>query len=447
VISAIFERFVEKTPVTVMVRAIMERIFAPEKLEQLFQDNAENQYTKELLFSHLVGLMGLVVCGIHPSVHAAYKALEKVIGVSKVALYAKINGQETKISQALVRYSSTELLAVRAEFIEANQVILAGYEVRILDGNHIGGTEHRLGVLRDESAAALPAQALAVLDPQRELVVDVFPEEDAHAQERSILPQVLEMVQEGQLWIADRNFCTHGCLSEIDKKKAYFIFREHLNIGWTELTSLKEQGSNDSGIVLEQKVQLNSGLIVRRIVIRLEKPTRHGEKEVWLLTNLLEEVSALIVSDLYLERWQVEKMFQVITDVFNCEIKTLGYPKAALFVFCMAAVAFNILSVVRGAMKEIHGAGKIEAGLSNYYVVEELQSNYRGMEVAILAEEWEPFARMSVMEFAEYLRELARKVNLKRFSSSPRGEKRPVKKKQSDRKRPHVATFRLLGEQ
>jgi len=447
VISAIFERFVENTPVTVMVRAIMERIFAPEKLEQLFQGNAENQYTKELLFSHLVGLMGLVVCGIHPSVHAAYKALEKVIGVSKVALYAKINGQETKISQALVRYSSTELLAVRAEFIEANQVILAGYEVRILDGNHIGGTEHRLGVLRDESAAALPAQALAVLDPQRELVVDVFPEEDAHAQERSILPQVLEMVQEGQLWIADRNFCTHGCLSEIDKKKAYFIFREHLNIGWTELTSLKEQGSNDSGIVLEQKVQLNSGLIVRRIVIRLEKPTRHGEKEVWLLTNLLEEVSALIVSDLYLERWQVEKMFQVITDVFNCEIKTLGYPKAALFVFCMAAVAFNILSVVRGAMKEIHGAGKIEAGLSNYYVVEEVQSNYRGMEVAILAEEWEPFARMSVMEFAEYLRELARKVNLKRFSSSPRGEKRPVKKKQSDRKRPHVATFRLLGEQ
>lgn len=446
-ISAIFERFVENTPVTVMVRAIMERIFAPEKLEQLFQGNAENQYTKELLFSHLVGLMGLVVCGIHPSVHAAYKALEKVIGVSKVALYAKINGQETKISQALVRYSSTELLAVRAEFIEANQVILAGYEVRILDGNHIGGTEHRLGVLRDESAAALPAQALAVLDPQRELVVDVFPEEDAHAQERSILPQVLEMVQEGQLWIADRNFCTHGCLSEIDKKKAYFIFREHLNIGWTELTSLKEQGSNDSGIVLEQKVQLNSGLIVRRIVIRLEKPTRHGEKEVWLLTNLLEEVSALIVSDLYLERWQVEKMFQVITDVFNCEIKTLGYPKAALFVFCMAAVAFNILSVVRGAMKEIHGAGKIEAGLSNYYVVEEVQSNYRGMEVAILAEEWEPFARMSVMEFAEYLRELARKVNLKRFSSSPRGEKRPVKKKQSDRKRPHVATFRLLGEQ
>jgi hypothetical protein len=43
VISAIFERFVENTPVTVMVRAIMERIFAPERLEELFEENAEHQ--------------------------------------------------------------------------------------------------------------------------------------------------------------------------------------------------------------------------------------------------------------------------------------------------------------------------------------------------------------------------------------------------------------------
>jgi IS4 transposase len=392
--------------------------------------------------------MSMVVCGIHPSVHAAYKACEKVVGVSKVALYAKINGQETKISQALVRYSSKELSAVRTEFTSANQVILGRYEVRIIDGNHIGGTEHRLEVLRSEVAAALPAQAIAVLDPQRELVVDVFPEEDAYAQERSMLPRVLETVQTQQLWIADRNFCTHDFLNKISEKQAYFVIREHLNIGWTEGTPLEETGKNESGTVLEQQVELNSGLRVRRVVTRLEKPTRHDDKEVWLFTNLpQEEVSALVVANLYLKRWQIEKMFQVITDVFRCELKTLGYPKAALFVFCMAIVAFNILSVVRGAMKEVHGAQKIEAGLSNYYVVEEVQSNFRGMEVAIASEEWDSFAEIAVPEFADRLKEWAKKVRLKRFLSSPRGEKKSVKKHNSDRKRPHVATFRLLTEQ
>jgi hypothetical protein len=178
-IGDIFERFVEQTPLTVMVRAIMERIFATEQLEQLFEDTAERQYTRELLFSSVVGIMSLVVCGIYPSVGSAYKAFEKVVGVSKVSLYAKINGLEPKLSQALVRYSSEQLSSVVAEFTQASKIILPGYEVRIIDGNHFAGTEHRLKVLRTEAAGALPGQAIAVLDPQRELVVDVFPEEAA----------------------------------------------------------------------------------------------------------------------------------------------------------------------------------------------------------------------------------------------------------------------------
>lgn len=57
-----------------MIRALMERIFCAEKLDELFESNAEKQYTRELLFSSVVGLMSLVVSGIHPSVNAAYKA-------------------------------------------------------------------------------------------------------------------------------------------------------------------------------------------------------------------------------------------------------------------------------------------------------------------------------------------------------------------------------------
>jgi Transposase DDE domain len=447
-ISAIFERFVEQTPVTVMVRAIMERSFAPEQLEKLFEDTAQEQYTKKLLFSDVVGLMSLVVCGIYPSVGAAYRSYEKVVGVSKVALYAKINGLEPRISQALVRYSSEQLSAVKTEFSQAHKSILEGYEVRIVDGNHIGGTEHRLKVLREEAAGALPGQAIAVLDPQRELVVDVFPLEDAHAQERSMFPLILETVKAGQAWICDRNFCTKDLLTGISERGAYFIVREHLGLKWTEITARQEVGKNDSGTIFEQQVQLDSGICVRRITIQLEEQTRHGDWQVTLLTNLPEmEVTALVVSELYLKRWQIERMFQVITDTFNCEIKTLSYPKAALFAFCMALVAFNILSTVKSALKEVYGAEKIDSELSSYYVVEEVKSNFRGMEVAIEPEEWSDFSEMTVTSFADILRTWAAKVNLKRFLKSPRGAKKPQKKKKYDPKHPHLSTFRLLSAQ
>ena len=127
-ISAIFERFVESTPLTVMVRAMMERIFAPELLDQLFEATAERQYQRELLFS-TVGLMSLVVCGMYPSVSPAYKGFEKVVGVSKVALYAKLNGLEPAISQALVRYSCDPLSAVRSQLPVTQSSILPGYSL------------------------------------------------------------------------------------------------------------------------------------------------------------------------------------------------------------------------------------------------------------------------------------------------------------------------------
>jgi branched-subunit amino acid transport protein len=444
-ISNIFERFVKQTPLTVMVRAIMERIFATEQLERLFEDTAERQYTRELLFSNVVGIMSLVVCGVYPSVSAAYKAFEKVVGVSKVSLYAKINGLEPNLSQALVRYSGEQLSSVVTEFTQAIKIVLPGYEVRIIDGNKIGGTEHRLKVLQPEVAGALPGQAIAVFDPQREMVVDVFPEEDAHAQERSLLPLVLATVKAGQVWIADRNFCTLSFLTGISTRGASFVIREHLGLKWTAVTPRVEVGQNESGTIFAQQVRLDSGIYVRRITIQLQQPTRHGDWQVTVLTNLPEsEVTAIIVADLYLNRWQIEQMFQVITDIFNCELQTLGYPKAALFVFCLALMAFNILSTVKAALKDVHGVGKIESGLSNYYVVEEVQSTFRGMEIAIVADDWKPFALMSVVLLAEFLRDCASHVNLKRFSSSPRGAKQPTTKKKYDPKHPHVATFRLL---
>jgi hypothetical protein len=450
-INALFEHFVEASPLTVMMRAIMERIFASDKLDALFEQVADRQYTRTLLFSSVVGLMGLVVSGIHPSVSAAYKALEKVIGVSRPALYGKLNGLEPTISQALVRYSDAELRPLIETLGGAAETPLTGYAIRIADGNLLGPTDHRLAVLRPKRVGALPGKSIAVLDPQAHLVSDVFPCEDAHAQERSLFPAVLATVSANQVWIADRNFCTAGFLCGIAERQGYFVIRAHQNLPWQALAPLNEVGDSATGTVSEQPVQLATqqghDLTLRRVVVRLNQPTRHGDWEVVVFTNLPAAVAdALTVADLYLSRWSVEGMFQVITDVFSCELNTLGYPKAALFVFCMAVVAFNILSTLKAALKAVHGTGKIEAGLSDFYVVEEVQGIFRGMMIALPPPLWQPFAAMPVTQFAQTLTDWAAFVDLKRFASSPRGPKKPPHKEALNRKQLHVATARLLKE-
>ena len=449
-INAIFEQFVEASPVSVMVRALMERIFCADTLDELFEENAEKQYTRELLFSSVVGLMSLVVSGIHPSVNAAYKALEKQIGVSKPALYGKLNGLEPKISQALVRYAYEELAPLVKVLGLSASTRLPGYYIRIADGNHLGATEHRLKPLQATRSGPLPGQSIAVIDPEQHLVTDIFLCEDAHAQERSLLPEMLETVQANEVWIADRNFCTRAALIGIAQRQASFVIRAHQNTPWEALEPLKAIDSSATGDVFEQAVKMThegTSLTLRRVVIKLAKSTRHGDSEVAIFTNLPSTVAtAVLVTDLYLERWSVEKMFQVVTDVFSCELNTLGYPRAALFVFCMAIVAFNILSTLKAALKAVHGVGKIEAGLSNFYVVEEVQGTFRGMMIALPPPEWKRFEQMAIEPFAHSLKAWAAKVDLKRFKSSPRGPKKTVKKNKYDPKHPHVSTARLLNQ-
>ena len=198
----------------------MEVVLASSKLDELFEQTAQTGYTREILFSTLVKLMTQVVCSVRQSIGSVYKAMSAEIGVSKTAVYDKFNRLEPKVSQALVRYSAREMSTIIEQVGGRVPEVLPGYRVKILDGNNLGATEHRLSVLLDTSAGPLPGKSLVVLDQALGLATDIFPCEDGHVQERALLPEVLETVEASDLWIGDRNFCTTGFILGIESKQA-----------------------------------------------------------------------------------------------------------------------------------------------------------------------------------------------------------------------------------
>ncbi|MDJ0595736.1 MAG: hypothetical protein QNJ72_38085 [Pleurocapsa sp. MO_226.B13] len=62
------------------------------------------------------------------------------------------------------------------------------------------------------------------------LAIDLFPCEDGHAQERSLLSAVLKTVAPNDLWIADRNMCVLAFLLGIAQRQAAFVIREHASL-------------------------------------------------------------------------------------------------------------------------------------------------------------------------------------------------------------------------
>ena len=435
--------FRKKLPLSCLLRGLLERCFAAERLDKLYADNASEQYTRNLLFSTACELLLSVVLRVHPSTHAAYQEHPKPLAVSITALYDKLKGVEVSVSSALVGETAADLSKILDALNFKPEPWLPGYSVRVLDGNCLAATEKRLQVHQGISAAALPGKSLVVLDPERRLLVNVFPCEDGHAQERALLGTVARIIRANELWIADRNFCTIGFLHSVHQQQAYALMRLHGNLPWAEQSPLSFVALNEEGQrIYQQEIRVDNRTY-RRIRVELLKPTRDGDPYIDMITDLPDTVSAVIVARLYRQRWTLETAFQHIEKHFQSELNTLAYPRAALFGFCLALVAYNIFSVMLSALDSAHEK-PVSENISNYYVAHNIAATFLALLTLSEEQDWRFLAACSALEFAQWLRETALHVNLRALKKHSRGPKKPKQKPPYDPRHPHVSTYQLL---
>src|SRR5579863_2140655 len=447
-LPAAFTAFIERSPIGVMARAIVERFFEPERLDELFCRTAVQQYQRDLLFSSVVHLVQSVVLGAEPSVFAAYRKRRHTLPVTDDSIYNKLKGMELGVSAALVLDSAERATAVIDELKARRSPWLPGYSIRILDGNFLSATEHRLEPLRNTWAAPLPGKILVVMDPELGIARDAFLTPDGHAQERTLLDDVLATIRAKELWIADRNFCTLKFLFAIAEKSAFFLIRQHGQLQGRLTGERTYVGRSSTGIVHEQAVELNHAgqrRTLRRLTIELDKPTRDGDTVLHLLTNLPEEVLPLVIAELYRQRWSIETLFYEVTQTLECEIKTLCYPPAALFVFCLALMAANAVAVLKAVLRTVHGEETADE-MSAYYMALEIKQVVAGMMIALPADDWTVFRTMSTTRFTAELTKIAAHMDLSYYRKSKRGPKKPPPKMDEYRNGGHVSTYKLLRD-
>jgi hypothetical protein len=356
------------------------------------------------------------------------------------------------VSAALVHDSAALAEPVVKVLRASHPRWIPGYQIKVLDGNHLAATEHRLTALRSTWAAPLPGPALGVLDQQRMLITDVLLNEDGHAQERSMIAQVLHLVEAGQLWIEDRTFCTLGLMFGMAQRGAAFVVRQHAQVQGDLLGRAQRTGMTRSGPVYEQTMYVRDPasretMRLRRITIKLKVPTRDGDTELHILSNVPSgRASAAHLARVYGKRWSIETAFFEITTTLSCEINTLGYPKAALFTFCLALLAYNAVSLIKAALRSCHGRQQVNAEVSGYYLALEISRTYDGMMIAIPAPHWTLFRVLSPQEFACVMREVASVVDLSKYQKHPRGPKKKPPERAPYQNGQHVSTAKLLTQ-
>jgi hypothetical protein len=241
--NEVFEKLLARFPLPMMARMLLERALEPSHIDKLFEGAALKQYTRTVLFSDIVALLSTVTMRIHRSVNAAYHQHKNRLGVSFVAIYGKLKRLEPGIIAELVHDNGVRMGEIITHLNAELPPLVRSYRTRIVDGNALGATEHRLKPLRKTRSGALPGKSLVVLDYERDIMTNMIPCEDGHAQERSLFGKLAALVQPGELWIADRNFCTKWLLKRINEAGAAFLIRQHGKLRCTALTNLTPAGA------------------------------------------------------------------------------------------------------------------------------------------------------------------------------------------------------------
>ena len=448
-----FESFIKSSPVSVMIQGTLERMVAAADLDQLFEETAQVQYSKKLLFSQCVQIMSDVVFRVEPSIGAWYSEHGDTLDVTLKAVYPKMQGIEPHVSAAMVRATAKELADARRQMGSLPRPLLSGYRVRVLDGTHLAGTHHHIFELRRRAAAALPGQALLMYDPRLDMIDEVVPCEDAYTQERTLCQHVLDLVARRDVLVADSAYCTTTFLFGLAARDAFFVVRQHqLNVRWETAGCRRRAGTDEHGrTVYEQPVRLihpETGEVIeaRRISVALKKPDKNDNTELNVLTNVPSvDADAVKILSLYADRWTIETAIQHLKGDLRCEIDTLGYPKAALFGMCVALMAYNMVSLVKGALRAIWGREFVEEKLSMYYLTLNVSKVTAGMLIAIPEKDWTIFRTMSTAEFAATLLELAHHLPTHKYQKRKRSPKKKQPKKIVDKKHLHHSTARLIA--
>ena len=108
---------------------------------------------------------------------------------------------------------------------------------------------------------------------------------------------------------------------------------------------------------------------------------------------------------------------------------------------------YNLLSVVKAALRSIHGEQVVAEEVSTYHLVDDIRCTWGGMMIVLPPEYWsQRFGEMSAAALAKELRRLAKLVRMRQIQKSKRGPKKPRPKRTPTKRHPHVSTARILTQ-
>lgn len=371
-----------------------------EVLDQLFAQHRGRCYHDQLSFAELVEVVADALTRYRGSGRRAITdALRRQqLPTQARAVYGKLARLPLPLAEALLTTLTARLqpLFPAGLYRTALPASLADLTVVVLDGKKIKKAAKRLLATRGQAGKLYGGKILAAYLPAEGLVVAMAADPDGEANDIRLVPRALPLVRAAvagpRLWVADRQFCNLELPARLCEEGDHYLIRHSKSTTFhPNVERPPRRGSDAQGRTYSEEwgwlgaaEQGTRRRYVRRIT--LERP---GEEEVAVLTDLLDAElwPATDLLAVYLTRWQIENVFQAISEVFELRHLIGCTPQATVFQASLCLLMYNVLQVLRGYAAATAPEPVAVETLSAEQIFADLHEELVGLHRVLVAEE------------------------------------------------------------
>jgi len=218
---------------------------------------------------------------------------------------------------------------------------------------------------------------------------------DGEANDIRLMPRALPLTRAAvagpRLWVADRQFCDLDQPGRFTEDGDHFLLRFAGKTSFTPDPQRPARPAVDARgrPVTEEWGWMGVATDRRRRYVRRLTLERPGEEAIVLVTDLLEEevYPATALLAVYLARWQIENVFQAITEVFALRHLIGCAPQATVFQASLCLLIYNLLQVLRGYAAQAAPEPTTVEGLSAEQIFTDLHEELVGLHRLLEGEE------------------------------------------------------------
>jgi hypothetical protein len=367
-----------RSPLAAATLEMCDFVFDDALLDAIYQQHRGHCYEDVLTFPTLLGLVREALLRHDGSGHRMFVELERddAEPVNESNFYRKLARTPVAVSRALLCQGSARLSALLPADAATLPACFEGFAVIACDGKKIKNAAKRLKPTRGFSGKLLGAKALVALDLRRGLALAMSDSLDGETNDVPLVPELMAQLRTQiaqpilSLW--DRQFGDTGTLRKLTARAgdAYLVrLRRGLNFCVeSQRESIDAQGHR----VVDEIGLLGTGKLALR-VRRITKVRGGDEEDVQLVTSLLdvEAFPAQELLELYRRRWDIEEVFQQITETFALSHLIGCTPQAILLQFSLCLLLYNLMQVIKAY---VAGDGGVLASVvSMFYLFRDVQ--------------------------------------------------------------------------